>query len=63
MNTLSFASMLLIGFLLIWSIIYWVAPRLLVYFRGDQQPNDDVPVRFLSETGTIHRLTREQVKH
>ncbi|MEO6022854.1 MAG: hypothetical protein ABIP64_07025 [Burkholderiales bacterium] len=61
MDTLH-ASMLLLGFLLIWSIIYWVAPRLVTHFRDDQQPNDDVPVRFLSETGTIHRLSREQPK-
>lgn len=54
--------MLLLGFLLIWSIIYWVAPRLVTHFRDVQQPNDDVPVRFLSETGTIHRLSREQPK-
>ena len=62
MDTLPLSSMFLLGFLLVWSIIYWVAPRLVTHWRAVSQSKEEIPVRFLSETGTVHRLSREPSK-
>ena len=48
------------GFLLVWGLAYWVFPSLSVRFRGSRLVEDPAPMRFLSETGTIHRLGRSE---
>lgn len=53
-------SLLLFGFLLVWVLAYWVFPNLAVRFRGPRPIKDRAPARFLSETGTIHRLGRSE---
>ena len=53
-------SLLFFGFLLVWVLAYWVYPNLAVRFRRSRPIEDRAPVRFLSETGTIHRLGRSE---
>jgi hypothetical protein len=53
-------SLLFFGFLLVWVLAYWVFPSLAVRFRGSRIVEDPAPIRFLSETGTIHRLGRSE---
>ncbi len=55
---INFPSLLFFGFLLVWALAYWVFPSLVVRFREPRPIEDRAPIRFLSETGTIHRLGR-----
>ena len=57
---ITFPALLFFGFLLAWVLAYWVFPNLAVRFRGSRPIEDRAPARFLSETGTIHRLGRSE---
>jgi hypothetical protein len=56
MNT----SSLLLGFILIWLAFYWVFPSMLVRLREPRRAEVREHGRFLSETGTVHRLGRRE---
>lgn len=57
MNTLT-PSLLLCGFLLLWMIAYFVFPNLLARLRQPRPIEQSDHAPFLAETGTIHRLGR-----
>ncbi len=61
---ITFPALLFFGFLLVWVLVwvlaYWVFPNLAVRFRGPRPIEERAPTRFLSETGTIHRLGRSE---
>jgi hypothetical protein len=53
-------SSLLLGFISVWLIFYWVFPSVLVRLREPRRVQVKEHPRFLSETGTIHRLGRDE---
>jgi hypothetical protein len=58
MENFNLTSAILLGFLIIWSLIYWIVPSVVVRLRAPRR-EDQHNSRFLSETGTVHRLGRD----
>ncbi len=58
MENFNITFAILIGFLIIWSLIYWIVPSVVLRAR-ETRKHDKRNSRFLSETGTIHRLGRD----
>ncbi|MEO5861711.1 MAG: hypothetical protein ABIW48_05790 [Burkholderiales bacterium] len=58
MENFNLTSAILLGFLIIWSLIYWIVPSVVVRLRAPRKRSEHNS-RFLSETGTIHRLGRD----
>ena len=50
---------ILLGFLFIWSLMYWIFPLVVVRLREPRKTEDQQHSSFLAETGTIHRLGRD----
>jgi hypothetical protein len=59
MNTFS-PSQLLCGFLLFWIAVYFIFPSVLMRLREPRRTNFAKIEPFLAETGTVHRLGRDE---
>jgi hypothetical protein len=59
MENFNLPVVILFGFLIIWSLMYWIFPLVLVRLRAPQKIEDQHHSSFLSETGTVHRRCRD----
>jgi flagellar biosynthesis/type III secretory pathway M-ring protein FliF/YscJ len=48
----------LVAFLILWVILYWVVPPMLMRRRSPLDAQTQ-PRRYLTETGSLHRLARD----
>ena len=58
MENFNLPFVILLGFLFIWSLMYWIFPLVLVRLRAPRKIEDPQHSSFLAETGTVHRLGR-----
>jgi hypothetical protein len=63
MNNINLPALFLFGFLIVWSLMYWIFPLIVVRLREPRKADEQTHSSFLSETGTIHRLGRETKNH
>ncbi len=59
MENINLPSVILLGFLITWSLMYWILPLVVVRLRAPRKIDEQHPSSLLSETGTIHRLGRD----
>lgn len=59
MENINLPSVILLGFLTIWALMYWILPLVIVRLRVLRKVDEQHHSSFLSETGTIHRLGRD----
>ena len=59
MENFNLPFVILLGFLFIWSLMYWIFPLVLVRLREPSKTKDQHDSSFLAETGTVHRLGRD----
>ena len=59
MENVNLACVSLLGFLIIWSLVYWIVPLVVIRLREQRKQDEPHHSSFLSETGTIHRLGRD----
>jgi hypothetical protein len=60
MENFNVASLFLFGFVVVWSLFYWIFPLIAVRLRGPAKLDEQGHSSFLAETGTTHRLSRER---
>jgi hypothetical protein len=59
MENFNLPFIILLGFLIIWSLMYWIFPLVLMRLREPRKIEDQHQPSFLAETGTVHRLGRD----